>query len=414
MKLLHISDWHLGRTTYGASRAGDHEAVLDEMVDHARVFAPDLIVHTGDLFDSVRPAYDDLHRALDALDRLAELAPAVVLRGNHDSAALFSVFNRLGHPSRRVHFVERAKKPSAGGILDFECASGHRVRLASLPFVHANRMVDGFEDPKRWTSEYAKRIHTITAALGQGLEEGWDPERDVLVFAAHLHVAGATWSGSERPLHVGDHYASQLERLPTVSYAAFGHIHKPQALPGSIVTGAYAGSPLQLDFGEVGEQKSIVAVEAEPGQAPRIERIPLTRGRRLASFTGDLDALARAADELGDAICKLVIDTASPEPELSRRVRELVPRAEVVEVVERCAERRIQALDERAPADETREPGLDELLSDFLAENGTDQAPAERVLDTFRAALTAIEAEERPQFTAEDVFDEVDPAAATP
>lgn len=416
MKLLHVSDWHLGRATYGASRAADQDAVLDEIADHAKHFGPDLILHTGDLFDSVRPAYEDLHRALDALERLADIAPVVVLRGNHDSAALFSVFTRLLAKRSRITFVDRARRPKDGGVLHFDSRAGHRVRLASLPFVHANRMVDAFEDATRWTSEYAKRIHIIAEALGKGLKADLDPSRDVLLFAAHLHVAGATWSGSERPIHIGDHYASKVERLPAISYAAFGHIHKPQELPGETVTGAYAGSALQLDFGEVGEQKSIIAVEAEPSRPPTVTRIPLHRGRKLYSFSGTLDQLDDVIDEIGAAICKLTIDTETPASDLSDSVRERLPNAEIVQVIERCAERRAVALDEREGGksgkggkgdgdDEVREPTLDELLGEYLAAKGTERAPVVEVLETFRTVLAAIEAEEAPSFDAEDVFD---------
>lgn len=409
MRLLHVSDWHLGRTTYGAARTADHEAVFDQMVEEAAAFRPDVILHTGDLFDSARPGYEDMLRGLDVLERLAGVAPVVVLRGNHDSAVLFAVFARLLGPRRRITFVDRARPPQDGGILTFEAASGpagHRIRLASLPFVHANRMVSEFEDPQKWTGEYAQRIHVIEDALGKGLTAGMDPGRDVLVFAAHLHVAGASFSGSERPVHIGDHYASKIERLPPVSYAGFGHIHKPQDLPSTSVTGAYAGSPLQLDFGEVDEDKRMVAVEAEPGRSSRVISIPLTRGRRLRSFTGTLETLALAADGIGDAICKLVIDTESPDPELSRKVRDLLPRAAVVHVTERCAARRVQALDERAGKDgDAREPSLDELFGEYLERaGGTRGASASRVREVFRDALAAIEAEELPAFDEEQAF----------
>lgn len=413
MKLLHVSDWHLGRSTYGESRASDQDAVLDQMVEHARAFAPDLIVHTGDLFDSVRPSYEDMHRGFDALERLSERAPVVVLRGNHDSAILFSMFARLLGKQPRITFVDQARRPRDGGILHFDSAAGHRIRLAALPFVHANRMASAFEDAATWTAQYADRIHAIEGALGKGLLEDMDPRRDLLVFAAHLHVAGAVFSGSERPIHVGDHYASKVERLPPLSYAAFGHIHRPQDLPGSTVTGAYAGSPLQLDFGEVGEDKRILAVEAEPGRPARVTSIPLSAGRRLETFTGTLEQLQAAAERLGDALCKLVIDTEAPEPELSRKVRDLVPRATVVHVTERCAARRVQALDERAGAGEAREPGMDELFHEYLERvGGTRSAGAGRVREVFAAALRALEAEELPAFDEEEAFEERESGAA--
>ena len=71
------------------------------------------------------------------------------------------------------------------------------------------------------------------------------------------------------------------ECLPAVSYAAFGHIHKPQKLPGTQVTGRYAGSPIQLDFGETGERKSVVLADLRPGRQANIDIVGLSGGRQL-------------------------------------------------------------------------------------------------------------------------------------
>ena len=119
MRLLHLSDWHLGRETYNTSRAEDHDAVISEMLGYAREHKPDLIVHTGDLFDAVRPAYPEMARGVNALQELAMTAPVVVLCGNHDSPALFDLFDQLIGPASRVHFVSRARPANQGGILSF-------------------------------------------------------------------------------------------------------------------------------------------------------------------------------------------------------------------------------------------------------------------------------------------------------
>ena len=203
MRLLHLSDWHLGRETYNTSRAGDHDAVISEMLGYAREHKPDLIVHTGDLFDAVRPAYPEMTRGVNALQELAVTAPVVVLCGNHDSPALFDLFDQLIGPESRVRFVSRARPPDQGGILSFPTAADEVIRLAPLPFVHANRMLAGFEEPGTWSGVYADRIHLIEQGLARGLDDGFDIGRDVGVFAAHLYVGNAVLSGSERKIQVG-------------------------------------------------------------------------------------------------------------------------------------------------------------------------------------------------------------------
>lgn len=197
MRLLHTSDWHLGRETYRVSRRPDHEAVIDEIVALASEFRPHLIIHSGDLFDGPRPAYDDLSLGADALQRLAAFAPVVVVCGNHDSPHLFRLFTQLLGPEAPIRFVDVARLPEAGGIVEFEGDGDERIRLASLPFIHANRLVTGFEDPALRTAVYADRVAAIEQRLAQGLVQSYEPTRDVLLFAAHLYVGGATY---DRPL----------------------------------------------------------------------------------------------------------------------------------------------------------------------------------------------------------------------
>lgn len=399
MKLLHLSDWHLGRETYNTSRAEDHDTVIREMLAYAREHKPDLIVHTGDLFDAVRPAYPEMARGVNALQELAVTAPVVVLCGNHDSPALFNLFGQLIGTGTPVSFVSRARPPAQGGVLSFPTAAGEVIRLAPLPFVHANRMLDGFEEPGTWAALYADRIHLVEQALAQGLLDGFDNRRDVGIFAAHLYVGNAALSGSERKIQVGENYATQLEHLPAVTYAAFGHIHKPQKLPGSLVDGCYAGSPIQLDFGELGEAKRIVLVEARPGQPPDIQSLPLSGGRQLWRFEGTMEELAAAAPSVGRVLALLTIHSPSAIADLRTRVQDLLPDAVVLDVYPVAADRQLGVTVATAPSGS--EPGIEELFRNYLAEQGTRGAAADRVLATFSKLLEAIEAEQEPVFPEE-------------
>jgi exonuclease SbcD len=396
MKLLHISDWHLGRVTYRCPRTPDHESVLEEVIELARDVRPHLICHTGDVFDGLRPGYPEMTRAIDALEELAAVAPVVVIAGNHDSPALFRLFNRLQGGIRRIHFVDQARPPEDGGILEFPGEENEVIRLASLPFVHANRMVDRFEDPSSWMTSYADRIHRIEDALNRGLTDTYDPARDILIFAAHLYVTGARFSGSERPLHVSDAYACRLERLPQVTYAAFGHIHRPQSLPGTAAAGRYAGSAICLDFGEEGEQKEVIVVEAEPGRPATVTPHPLTGGRTLRTLVGTLEEIQTLAPDVGSALCRITVRTEAPTADLAEVLRELLPEAVLLEVTEDCAATRLEIV-EATSVDAEAEPSFTELFRSYLAERGTTGASADHVLKTFETLLHAVEEEEEPR-----------------
>jgi exonuclease SbcD len=262
-------------------------------------------------------------------------------------------------------------------------------------------MLDGFEDATTWHALYADRVHVVEEALARGLLEGYDASRDVAIFAAHLHVGGAVLSGSERRVHVGDTYASHLEHIPAVSYAAFGHIHKPQTLPGSVLNGTYAGSPLQLDFGEVREEKRVVLVDARPGQPARVTSIPLRAGRPLWRFDGTLDELAVRAPQAGRCLALVTMHTDTTTPGLHLQVQDRLPDAVLLQVTEVPADRKLPAL-AGADAGGGPEPEIDELFRDYLTEVGTRGAAADRVMATFATLLEAVESEQLVHFPEED------------
>lgn len=397
MKLLHTSDWHLGRVTYNQSRAPDHDAVLAEIIGLAQQERPDLVIHSGDLFDVLRPGYSDIERGLAALHEIAAVAPVLVVAGNHDSPALFRIFQKLLGPAARIRFIDKPRVPEDGGILDYPLANGERIRVAPLPFIHQNRFIEGFSLPETWAGQYADQVHAIETMLGRGLADGADYASDVLVFAAHLHVGGASYSGSEKPIHIVDAYATRAESLPVVSYAAFGHIHKPQRLPGP-VPGRYAGSPLQLDFGEEGEQKQVVLVEAKPGRPAEITDVPLRAGRPLKRVTGTLEELAARAADIGNALCLVTVRTDTTTMDLSRRVAEILPEATLLEVYEQ-SDRPAVTVVTRGAAEAAREPSNQELFAEYLA---TLTPPGSKhTLGVFETLLESVGGMEQPVFDAE-------------
>ena len=141
--------------------------------------------------------------------------------------------------------------------LDYPARDGEqRIRVAALPFIHQNRFLDDFTSPASGTRDYARRLRDIQAELYRGLLDGYQPDRDVLVFAAHLYVESARPSWTERPVEISDTYLTEAGALPAVSYAALGHIHRPQAITRAGLVARYAGSPLQLDFGKPGKKRA--------------------------------------------------------------------------------------------------------------------------------------------------------------
>ncbi len=397
MRIFHTSDWHLGRLTYGQSRRPDQIAAFEQVLEVARDFKPHLVLHSGDLFDASRPGVEEMSLAHCMLRRLGELAPVVVVAGNHDSGALFELFEAL-LGGGRLHFVPTIRAPKSGGILEFPGAGSELARVVTMPFLHANRVVDALEVKAECrTMSYADRVAAIQAAYASELERSYDPARTIHLLVAHLHVDGATWSKSERALHVSAHYASRASSLPPVSYAAFGHIHKPQALPGNL-PGRYAGSLIQLDFGEEGETKEVVLIEAEPARAARIKTVPVTAGRALCTLEGTVEELERKSESIDQELLRLVVHTPQPTPGLPEWAARVFPRATLLEVGERSLATRLELVGEDRHG-ETFED-LQQAFRAYLADHAPDDLDGDQLLSLFAELADAEEVTPRPELVA--------------
>lgn len=397
MRIFHTSDWHLGRLTYGQSRRADMVAAFEESLAIARDFKPDLVLHSGDLFDASRPSVEEMSLAHEMLRRLGECAPVVVVAGNHDSGALFELFEALlGHG--RLHFVPSIRAPKQGGVLEFPGPDGELARVICMPFLHANRVVDALEvKADMRTLSYADRVAGIQTVYARHLEQTHDPSRHVNLLVAHLHVDGATWSRSERPLHVSSNYASRASAIPPVSYAAFGHIHKPQALPGNL-PGWYVGSMIQLDFGEEGETKQVLLVEASPGRAARITPAPLTAGRQLLTLEGTQEELERRAGEVTNPLLRLVVHTPRATPGLPDWAVQLFPQATLLDLTERCLASKLELVSDDLSDQETFED-LEQAFRAYLADNAPGDLNGDELLGLFQELLRGEEAPERSELT---------------
>lgn len=323
-RVLHTSDWHLGVTVRGHSRREDHAAVIDEIVSIAEEARPDLVVHTGDLFDGHRPAMAEFGDAITSLRRLADVAPVVLLAGNHDSAGVFEVLalaledftsadveagrhDPTEECRYRIRVLPKPTTAAKGAVSRYRTAAGGSLRLVGVPFVHQNRVLRDFDEVAAPNATYADRLREILATYTEPCFDEFDPGADVAVLASHLHLRGAKTS-TERTIHISEDYATDAATIDArYGYLAFGHIHVPQVIAGG--RGRYAGSILEVDFGEEGESKQVTVVDLEPGRPAAVHDVPLTAGRRLKRLAlpvGSLDQLAGLAE---GAIVELTVTT---------------------------------------------------------------------------------------------------------
>jgi len=211
---------------------------------------------------------------------------------------------------------------------------------------------------------------------------------NVPILMAHFMVGGVHVDRSaprgERELHMGEAYAATAQAIPPgPQYVAMGHIHAPQTVPGAPVPAEYAGSLLSLDFGEAGETKRVVIVDAEPGRLAVPESVPLEAGRRLARVTGTWDQIEARADELADMYCDLTVTTTGTDATLAERARETFPF-----LVKVRAHRPPSAAAERLVKGAR---GWDELYADYYLREHQEDAPPE-LIALFREILEEADA----------------------
>jgi exonuclease SbcD len=283
MRFLHTADWHLGRPFHGESLLDVQAAAIEHVADVAREHAVDAILVAGDLYDRALPPVDAVRLADDALARLSEVCPVVVISGNHDSAT------RLGFASGLLARAGVHVRTHPGAI--GRPVQVGRACVYAIPYLEPDltRAALGCEE-----RGHAAVLGAAMAAVRADLAARPAGTRSVVV--AHAFVSGAFTSASERDLAVGGAASVAASTFAGVDYVALGHMHGPQRVGDS---GRYAGSPVAFSFSEAHHRKSVAVVDL--AGAPEIELVPFPVARPLASVRGTLDELladpAHAAHE---------------------------------------------------------------------------------------------------------------------
>jgi exonuclease SbcD len=315
MRILHVSDLHLGRALGELSREPEQRALINEIIEAADAHDVALTLIAGDVFDAFTPPAWAEELFFELIDGLAAggTRAVAVIAGNHDSglrlAAADALARRLGiilagevgepirgHDGRggRVRVV-----PVAPQVARIEVPGAEApILVGLLPFLSEARVTredDGasLADAHIDSSRYAERI-------GRELEAR-AAHRDasaVNVLMMHQFVTGGTSSDSERRLRVGALSDLDVAAIPAgLDYVALGHLHRPQEIAFAASRAVYAGSPIAYSFSEAGQAKRAVLVEVTPGRPAEIKSLQISSGRPLEIWPVKSieEAMARAA-----------------------------------------------------------------------------------------------------------------------
>jgi exonuclease SbcD len=310
MRLLHTSDWHLGRAFHRVNMLDAQSRFIGHLVTTAREREVDAVVVSGDVYDRAVPPLAAVQLFDDALHRLADLGvPTVMISGNHDSARRLGVgaglIGRAG-----VHL--RTDPAGCGTPVVLADAHGD-VAFYGLPYLEPALVKDEFGVEKAGhETVLAAAMDRVRADLA-GRAPG---TRSVVL--AHAFVTGGEVSDSERDITVGGVASAPAGVFDGVDYTALGHLHGSQVITERV---RYSGSPLPYSFSEADHRKSMWLVDLGPDGSLAAERIDCPVPRPLARLRGHLeDLLADPALErhTGSWIEATLTDPVRPADPMAR------------------------------------------------------------------------------------------------
>ncbi len=281
MRLLHTSDWHLGRSFHREDLLEAQARFVDALIQTVRTERVDLVAVSGDIYDRALPSVDAVALCNDTLGRLAGTrARVVIISGNHDSTT------RLGFgadliDSAGIHLRTDARR--CGEPVLVEDPDG-LVAVYGLPYLEP--------DAVRGDLGCEGRGHeaVLTAAMARVRADLAQRPGARSVVLAHAFVTGAEACDSERDISVGGASSVAASVFDGVDYTGLGHLHGAQTLRPGL---RYSGSPLAYSFSEAGHRKGmwLLDLPAGPGRPVRAELVPTPVERVLARLRGRLDDL---------------------------------------------------------------------------------------------------------------------------
>jgi len=389
MRLLHTSDWHLGRSFHREDLLAAQEQFVDFLVETVRAERVDAVLVSGDVYDRALPSVDAVSLCNEALRRLkATGARVVIISGNHDSA------RRLGFGAELIDVagIHLRTDPAGAAVPVLLPHRAGPVAVYAIPYLEPDAVRADLVERDLLAADAPRGHAAVLAAATRAIRAdlaGRPGTRSVVL--AHAFVtAGASpveVSESERDISVGGASAVPAETFDGLDYVALGHLHGAQALTDRV---RYSGSPIAYSFSEEHQRKALLLVELadRPGGAVRVDAVPTPVHRPLARLRGRLDDLLgdeRWAPLAGHYLQVAITDPVRPR-EAMARLRSRFPHTLVLGF-----EPEGVAPDDRSYAVRLRGRADLEIATDFVAHVRSDVDDAERALlaDAFTVARAA-------------------------
>lgn len=326
MRLLHTSDWHLGRSFHGIGMLDAQRSFVDQLISAVSENAVDVVLIAGDVYDRALPGVDVVGLLDDALVRLTAAGATVVLTsGNHDSAI------RLGFASRLlerggVHLRTRLADLDQPVILPLD-PHGTSAEPDAVLAIYGIPWLEPRLVAEQLGAESASHFEVTRAATDRIRADL--ARRSALgtvhsVVLAHTFASGGISSDSERDLSIGGVGAVPLDLFDGFGYAALGHLHGRQTLSPQV---RYSGSPLAYSFSEANHTKGSWLIDVGPDGVTGVSELTWEAPRKLAVLRGGIAELLESAEYAWaeEAYCQITLTDAQRPAQAMERLRARFP-----------------------------------------------------------------------------------------
>ncbi|MBR3304951.1 MAG: exonuclease SbcCD subunit D [Christensenellaceae bacterium] len=363
MKIIHLSDLHIGKTVHGFSMTDDQRHIFDEILKIIDSESPDAVIMAGDIYDRTVPSAEAVRLFDGFLYEVTRRDTSVfIISGNHDSADRVAFGGRLMSKSR-VYI-----SPSYRGAEDPVVLHDDKgeVRFYMLPFIKPSHVRAAFDEDDIDTYEDAVKRAVEKMDIDQSV-------RNVLI--AHQTVTGAERSESE-DIAVGGVDSVDAHIFDSFDYVALGHLHRPQSVLKETVR--YSGSPLKYSFSEADHDKSVTVVSLMEKGNTSVSTVPLRPLRDMLIIRGTYMELTDRSfyrDIDRNAYIKAVLTDEDDVPDAMSRLRTVYPNIMAIDY----DNLRTRSRSFVSAAEDTEKKSEIDLFDDlFFTQNGQRMSPEQR------------------------------------
>ncbi len=397
MRIIHTSDWHIGRSLYGRKRYDEFEKFLDWLAQYITDDEIDVLLVAGDIFDNIAPS----NRAQELYYRfLCKVAASpsrhvIITGGNHDSPSFLNAPREVLR-YLNVHVIGCAQESMADEVITLKDENGvEQLIVCAVPYLR-DRDVRRAAGGESYEEKGRGLIAGIKSHYDKVCQEAEKRRRQLgknipIIAMGHLFTAGGKTIDSDgvRDLYVGSLAHVDRDIFPAcIDYLALGHLHVPQTVGGCEYM-RYSGSPLPISFGEAGQDKVICRIEIDESQI-HVTEITVPRFQALKTLRGDWEQLTFALEGLKDLNKSVLLDVVYIGKEVRGDLRdgleELVA-GTALEILKIKNESVPKQLPATVQAESLADVSIEEVFQRCLDANAVPAGQQEELRNTYREAI---------------------------